>query len=231
MGSRVTALLTGFELDEGRRVQRRLSARGLDAWEMEWSADLVDVVLERRFDAVVVRYPLPGPSLARFLTALRGADSPCRHTGLVLSVREDCVDLAREFLGHGVNRVVPAAEPVDRLVEAVFDLLEVAPRQPLQLRARVVVQRPGLPAISLCQTVNISRTGMLLRGFGHYPVGAPLDFELVAPSGGPPIRGRASVARQALPEREGLEGFGARFLALAADDWDRLDGLLEARQS
>jgi hypothetical protein len=226
MAARTSVLLTGFEHDEVRRMKGTLELRGLRVEVVPWGDDVLERVLDQPFDVVVIRFPVQGVSLARFLSAVRSASSPCRHTGVILNARNEVVARAQQFVGHGVNRVVPGDLCREVLGDVVCDLLAVAPRLPLRAPARFRLKSAERPAACFCQTVNISSTGVLLRGFAHYPIGTLLDFELSLPGDELPIRGAAQVSRHSNPVKEHLQGFGARFLEFAASDRDRLESFL-----
>jgi len=131
-------------------------------------------------------------------------------------------------MGRGVNRVVAATAPVDRLLDAIADLLAVKPRRFL----RSVIQLDiwvgfGVKRI-LTVTENVSITGMLVRGGREFAPGTRLHFELLLPHQTPAIRGDLVVVRQSDRVREGVEGFGARVLAFIGDGEARLRAFLDA---
>jgi hypothetical protein len=229
MATRARVLLTGLDQDTLRRFVGPLQARGLETHHAPWTDDLPDLVLDQRFDAVVVRFPVLDVPLGRFLSALRSAASPCRHAGVVLLARSDRLEQARQLIGHGVNRVVAGDAPREALAQTVGELMAVAPRIPLQASARITAKVPERPGTALCQTVNLSFTGMLVRGHSHYPVGALVEFELLLPGEEHPLHGAGEVARYAEPAREGVHGFATRFLAFDGSDRDRLELFLEGR--
>ena len=74
----------------------------------------------------------------------------------------------------------------------------------------------------LYQTVNVSRTGMLLQGDEVFSPGTIFDFAFRLPSEPRPVEGRAEVVRRADPDREGMTGVGARFVSLRDDGHFRL---------
>ena len=102
----------------------------------------------------------------------------------------------------------------------------VAPRLALRAPTRVVLNLDERPLRTFCQTENVSETGMLLRGFGHYPPGTTIDFEINIPGESDPIRGSAVIARVTNPALEHLEGVGARFDHFLGQDRARLTDYL-----
>ena len=99
----------------------------------------------------------------------------------------------------------------EHLARAILELSSVAPRATLRAPTRVVLHLEQRPLRTFCQTENVSETGMLLRGFGHYPPGTTIDFEINIPGQSEPIRGRATIARTTNVSSEMMEGVGARF--------------------
>jgi hypothetical protein len=222
--------MTGLEQNDLRRLLPALSAYGLELHHVPWGEEVLELVLAERFDAVVVRFPADGFPFARFLSSVRSPSGKCRSCGLVLLAAAGSEDRARQLLGHGVNRVVSLDAPRRELTEAVVELLHVAPRVPLRVPTRLVRREPDRRSTVLCQTVNLSASGMLLAGFAIYPVGALLDFELSLPGDELPLRGSLEVARRSNPTREGVQGFGARFVAFRDTDRARLEAYLSACQ-
>ncbi len=230
MATRVRVLLTGLEQTDLRRLLPPLAAYGLQLHHVPWGDDAIDLILEERFDAIVVLYPSEGAALARFLSSVRSASGLSRDCGLVLLAVAGSEGRARQLIGHGVNRVVPLDAPRRELAQAVVELLQVAPRVPLRLPTRVLLTEKDRRSAAFCQTVNLSASGMLVAGFARYPVGALLDFELTLPGDERPVRGAAEIARHANPTREGVEGFGARFVTFRDTDRVRLETFLSSRE-
>jgi hypothetical protein len=90
----------------------------------------------------------------------------------------------------------------------------------------VVLHLEQRPLRTFCQTENVSETGMLLRGFGHYPPGTTIDFEIDIPGQSDPIRGSATIARTTNVQLERMEGVGARFESFIGQDQIRLTDYL-----
>lgn len=115
---------------------------------------------------------------------------------------------------------------MDRLLDAIADLLTVAPRRFL----RSVVQLDvwvgyGMKRV-LSVTENVSVSGMLVRGGKEFEVGSRLFFELLLPSREVPVRGDLTVVRHTDRHREGIEAFGGKVLSYVADGEETLRGFL-----
>jgi hypothetical protein len=79
----------------------------------------------------------------------------------------------------------------------------------------------------LCQTENLSATGVLVRG-PQLEIGTVFAFELVFKDHPTPLRGRARVVRHTNP-REPVKGFGAHFLSFDGEGRERLAEYLSSR--
>ena len=102
----------------------------------------------------------------------------------------------------------------------------VAARAPVKLRLRY----QGRDLTTLGHTVDLSLSGMLVRGFRHFPIGSRLAFELDLQSDElGPLCGRVRVARQALFEHGGVDGCGFAFDAFEGGDAGRLESYIQSR--
>ncbi len=217
-----------LRLDDGDRlrVSGLLRSAGASVHHGPWDENTADLVYGTPFDAVVAGFPVSGPALSAFLRAVRASGSGCRRAGVVLLAAEGHEREAAPFVGRGVNRVVSRAEVELRLVPTLDELLSVATRHPIRAPTRVTIHITGRALKAFCQTENVSVSGMLLKGFGHHPVGTSLDFELSLPGETAPIRGAAEVRRATNTTVERVEGVGARFLSFATGDRFRLESFL-----
>ena len=192
-------------------------------------ADMAEAVLQdTRFDLILARYPLEGVTLEDFVGSVRADGSPCRDAGLlVLAAAENVVEVGH-FLKRGVNRIVTDDATCDRVLDAIADLVGVAPRHPLRAAVQLELWLKNEGRRLLTVTENLSATGMLVRGGTEFPVGSLLGFELLVP-GQQPVAGSVVVARHTDRFRERVEGFGGRIISFSGDGQDRLRALLAAR--
>lgn len=193
-----------------------------------WDDNTLELVQSTHFDAIVIGFPGPITALRRFVQCIRSPGSACQRSGVILLSNPEHIDAAQTFVGIGVgiNRAITLTEMDERLAPAIKELSSVAPRVPLRAPTRVVLHLEKRPLRTFCQTENVSATGMLLRGFGHYPPGTTIDFEINIPGQSEPIRGRATIARTTNVRSERMEGVGARFDTFHEDDRTRLTGYL-----
>ncbi|HPC83395.1 MAG TPA: PilZ domain-containing protein [Thermoanaerobaculaceae bacterium] len=223
-------LLVGPEAPVLGRVVPLLERADFRVQHVPRGDEAVALVRERAFDLIIARFPLVGAGLAEFVRAVRGDGQPCRNAGFLLLAEPEYVAEVGGFLGRGVGRIVSLDVAADKLVDAVAELLAVAPRRSLRalVQVRFSIEHGGGHLLAL--THNLSETGLLLSGARELPVGTRLRFELSLPGLDEPIRGEAEVVRHTDPERERVAGVGARILAFAGDGQQRLRGYLrEAR--
>ncbi len=219
--TRRSVLVVGLDADGFQGIAPVLRRSNFFSEVVQEAERALDLMTVLPYDAIIIAYPIEGMSAQRFLTGVRGATSACRAAAVLFLARAGAAEEAEEFLGHGVNRVVRADEPAERLRQEVSQVVGAAPRVALRILSRVRVQLALGPTTSLCQTENISSSGMLIRTETQVPIGAELEFELSMPGDSSPIRGRAEVVRQTAQRRERVTGLGVRFCAFQGRDADR----------
>jgi CheY-like chemotaxis protein len=181
-----------------------------------------------RFDALLVSHPLDGATTGRFLQAVRDRESPCRSSGLVLVAEERMRREAEAYLGRGANRVL-AVEQVERAVAEVLQpLLRVSVRAPLRLPVRLQVLGGGLQRRVVCESVNLSARGALLRAPHSLAAGTELRFELFLPGAPLPVCGEAVVVRRTAQGSEPYPGIGVQFTGFAWGGEDALTARVAA---
>ena len=220
-------LVIGMEGPLLRQVAPVLRRVGCNVHRIARADQAVAFLLGTPFDLLLMHYPLDGIGAEEFLSSVRSEGSPCRDSGLVMLAAADAVDQAGHLLRLGVNRVVTEDMPCERLVDAVADLLAVAPRRSLRavVQLELWLREEGRRVISV--TENISVTGMLVLGGTEFPVGSLLGFQLSLPHR-PPVAGSLVVTRHTDRERERVDGFGGRIISFSGDGQDRLRELVSA---
>ena len=149
----------------GWHVARLLAECGISSSRLPWEHRIFEHVFENRFDVIVIGFPAPGADFGRLLSSVRSRSSSSRAAGLILIARQGSVEDAVTFIGRGVNRVLMESTPDITLLENINELMHVKPRVPIRTAARIVADIERGPKFSLCQTENLSETGMLLRGW------------------------------------------------------------------
>lgn len=224
-------LVLGAETPPLRQVMPILRRVDFQVLRLAREDQALELLQTTHFDLIIARYPMAGLPLEDLVQSVRAKESPCRDSGLLVLANEESLDEVGAFLRRGVNRIVGVDAPPDRLLDAIADLVGVAPRHGL----RTVVQfelwvEQGARRL-LTVTENISATGMLVRGGREFPIGSTLHFRLVLPGQAPPIAGEVVVARHTDRAREHVEGFGGKILSFIDDGQQRLRALLEGKQT
>jgi hypothetical protein len=212
--------------DESTFAKAKDAIRGSDInlQMAPWNDNTLELVQSTAFDAIIIGFPGPITALRRFVQCIRSPGSANQRSGVLLLCEPRHLEAAQTFVGIGVgiNRAISAKDLNGQLAPAIQELSSVAPRATLRAPTRVVLHLEQRPLRTFCQTENVSETGMLLRGFGHYPPGTTIDFEINIPGQSDPIRGRATIARTTNVSTERMEGVGARFNDFRDGDRARL---------
>ncbi len=181
-----------------------------------------ELAVATRHAALVLRFPLGSVDMAGLLRTVRGPGSASRSAAVVLVASRDWLSAAEVLLGRGANRAVASERAATELPAVLESLLTIAPRQPMRVASRVEVPNGAAHRTMLCQTVNLSETGMLLRTGKLFPLGTSLKFELVLPGAAEPVRGEGRVVRHTVERRERLSGVGINFSTFERDGSHRL---------
>lgn len=223
-------LVTGVDDPVYNAVVNVLSPLGFDIHRAPWDDYLRDHVQITPFDVIVAGFSMTAGGMERFFKAARSRGSACHHSGVILISPERHLDVAKAHLGHGANRVVSDRGVSSQLQAAVSELLGVAPRVPVTTNARIKIYVEGKPVQSFCQTQNLSATGVLIRGFSHYPQGSKIDFEISLPTDSAPIKGSGTISRRTERTSERVEGLGIKFTAFHGTDQHRLADFLATQR-
>jgi len=219
-------LVVGASNDLVRRLTQLLRPLQFTLHSAPAAEQVLDLVQGTRFEVVLVSFPLAEVSIVNLIRAMRDRSSACRQSGLLLLTDREVTEQARTYLNRGANRVLALDCPDRRLTETLTELLDVAPRIRVRLLVTVEVGSGLERAEDLGRIENLSRTGMLVTGTRRYIPGTEFDFEFFVPGSDESVRGTARVVRLTDPEREGVEGLGARFIELAAAASDRLQQMV-----
>ena len=221
-----SALVVGVDAAAFQGLAARLRRVGFISDWVASGGEAQDLLSLLPFDAVIAVYPVADITTKQFLSVMRRAEAPCRNAAVVLLAPEAFLGDAMEFIGLGANAVLPLAEAVELLPAKLRELIDAAPRYPLRVMSRIRGKVGLSGATTLCQTENISITGMLLRGDQHVPVGGEVHFELTLPGEGKSLRGTGQVVRHTFEKRERVSGLGIKFTSFEGDGQVRLQTYL-----
>lgn len=216
-------LIVGVSREEFARVAPFFERDDFEIDRFPSGTGALELVTLVPFEILIVRYPLPDMDLRPFLDTVRDKDSCCLRSSLLLLAAGGRSADAEAFVGRGANRVVALEDSVETIQATVSSLVSVAPRKAARFMARLEIRLGGANDMVLCETENISATGMLIRTDRRYDSGTKIHFEFNLPNDDRPIVGIAEAVRHTSNEREEISGIGARFLSFAGDSQRRFE--------
>jgi DNA-binding NtrC family response regulator len=183
----------------------------------------VDLVRRLRFDLLAVREPLPDVGFGVFLARVREVIA---KTPVLLLADEERLEQLAQYVGEKLVRVVAADESPHELQKTASELLGVAPRLSTRHMVALEVELEGETVRRMCQSANISETGMLVLTSHLFPVGMKVSMEIMLSGEPRPLAGEAIIVRHAVSEVEGVRGLGIRFLEFSGNGSERLHAYL-----
>lgn len=223
---RRNVLVVGVSPDEFERVAPFLERAAFDVDRFPSASGALELLAQVPFEVLIARYPLPDLTLDDFLQAVREDGSPCLHSPLLLLATED-TERANHYIGRGANRVVQLEASEAQIQSSVSALLSVAPRKAARFVTRLEVKVGGAKDMIICQTENISASGMLIKTDRRYDRGTKINLEFTLGDDPRPIAGLAEVVRHTMIGRDQINGIGVRFLSFAGDSQRRFQTFLE----
>lgn len=220
-------LLVGLSQEGFDSVTPALHEEAFAVHTVDGSPFVLDLIRGTAFELLVVSYPDEAISIEEIVDAARGPGSLCSSAGLIIVSAPDHVDAAVPWVDRGVNRIVSLDWPRARIWQAVADLLSEYPRVRLTAPIRLDLPRELARDAIMLHTSNVSETGALLTGFRTLPLGTRFQFSLMLPGMDLPVRGSAEVVRRTVVRREGVDGFGVRYLNLQGEGRQALAGFIE----
>ena len=216
-----SVLMVGVDDRLAEQIEEVLLGTGLFAETLPDAEEALELALQLPFDVIVVGHPLPDRSTEQFLAAVRRRGSLSRDAAVLVITEPALREETQVLVGRGANRLLSTKEAAPVLQGLVAELLDVAPRLQLRVATRLDVNLEKGSSRLLCQTENISATGMLVRTDQAFPEGTELRFELTLPRDDTPVRGVAEVVRHAAKRRERIAGVGVRFRSFEGLDGER----------
>lgn len=214
-------LFVGLKPENYEKTSQRLSLAEFRSDFISTTSGAIELIGLLPYDAIVVAYPPPDLPVERLLDVIRREGSTCRRAAVVMLTDDAHVAEASWFVGRGANRVIDVEAAAGELQETLAALISAAPRIPLRALTRLEVPSDLGPLRVLCQTVNVSLSGMLIRIDERFDLGSTLGFELTVPGEAAPVRGSAEVIRHSMQRREPVQGVGLRFSSFRGDDQGR----------
>jgi uncharacterized protein (TIGR02266 family) len=167
--------------------------------------------------------------LDELLAVLRGEDSPCRRTAVILTAPPSRVGELAPFLQASYTRALSQDASDHELQQEVMALLRVAPRRAVRVTVRLQVLLADGRTELMSQTENVSASGVLVRTTKPYPVETPVRFDLYLPEAMTPVSGKGLVARLSTNAGRKVTGIGVKFLEFSNGGDVRLRDFLTRR--
>jgi Tfp pilus assembly protein PilZ/CheY-like chemotaxis protein len=224
---RRNALAIGLDPEEFGRVAPFLERDAFDVDRFPSGTGALELTAEVAIEVLLVRYPLPDLELDRFLAEIRDPESLCLSSPIVLLTTAERLAEAGAYIGRGANRVIDIETAESEIQDTISALLAVAPRKAARFLARLEIKLGGAKDMILCQTENLSDSGMLIRTERRYDIGTEIHFEFTLPNDVRPVAGVAQVVRHTMIGRDRVGGIAVRFLSFAGDSERRFESFLE----
>lgn len=227
--NRRNVLAIGVSAEEFDRVAPFLARDDFEVDRFPSAVGSFELTGEVTFEVLLVRFPLPDMELYDFLHEVRQEANPNRGSSIVLLAQSDKLKEAQSFIGRGANRVVGLEEADGAIHDSISNLLHVAPRKAARFMASMEIKiADGEKEMLVCQTENISASGMLMRTDKRYEVGTRIQFEFTLPHDSRAIIGIAEIVRHTMIGRDQVSGVGVRFLSFAGDSQRRFESFIES---
>lgn len=191
------------------------------------AAELLRQIESIAFNVVILNMPGDGLDFEDILPIVRSEKMPCRKSVLVLMTPESRLEHCRTYLSRGLNALLSNSASLEELEEVVARQTKAAPRVETRVMVKLKVAMQQPPVSLICQTVNLSSSGMFLASASLPPVGATLSFEMPLPGWDIPIAGDARVIRHAAHGREKRIGMAVAFAYLKQNGWQMLRSYID----
>lgn len=179
----------------------------------------------RRFDLVIAQCPLAGMSAGKILECLRIPPAGTTTAPVVLLTREAYLPTMERIPSEHRQGATITSVLSDGL-RAIAAALDLSDRASVKLMVQIEMIVETARFQRLCQTQDISSSGMLLCTGRKLPIGSVLPFSLELPDETEPIHGSGEIVRHTQPEREPTPAMGVKFLGLHGNGPARLESFI-----
>lgn len=224
---RPVVLVAGIGRSSYEELAPVLDRHKLEVVQVTSAEDSFKLAYSEQVDLIILDAEPTEMTLAEIVQIIRAPSSASSRTSLLILARPGRTEEALELIGRGVNRVMLSSDPPELIGQRAADLLHIAPRTTFRFSTRLLVEVADGMEESLGAVVNISATGLLLETDADLEPGQHVVISIEVADHEEPLAVRAEVVRRADPERDGVEGIGARFLDFAGDGRKRLDAILD----
>lgn len=185
--------------------------------EVKRVADLLRRLESGHFAVVILCMKGGGIEFEELLSVIRSEKMPCSRCILILLTPTESLEQCRSYVGKGLNVLLPETVSTEELEAVIARQTQVAPRVQTRVMVRLRVSIQQSPSLLVCQTTNLSSSGMFLASATLPPIGTNITFEMNLPKSSASIAGEALVVRHASNGRENQRGMGVTFTSFRQD--------------
>lgn len=171
----------------------------------------LEMIHSKRPRLLIVAFPLLDMRLDSFLKSLSADNPASKVPAVALLADEHLLPELKPFLDVN-HRFLPAHIKPEELQRGILELIGDTPRVAPRLMLRLEVQLGAGKLIRMCQTDNISESGMLVKCQESIAVGSEVRLALSLPRSVDAVNAKAEVVRETNPDRESVRGLGLRFI-------------------
>lgn len=175
--------------------------------------------------AIFVSYPLWDSSLDDLLLALERVLQDERPGPIVVLAPAASLFEVAGLEDRGVTVLAEDKEP-EELRAVIKNLLVRTLRAHPRTIVRMAVEVGAGQILRICQTEDLSASGMLIRTSEEFPLGSAVNLEFSLLEDEEPIRCAARVVRFTQPDVEKARGMGVHFLSFEENGQQRLEDFL-----
>jgi CheY-like chemotaxis protein len=186
-------LAVGVERAALESVPPGLVGEAFELDQVPTSRSAIAILTEVRFDLIVVGHPLPGLEVHPFLRNLRKQSCASRAAKVIVLAGDP---EHNDLVGLHAHAVEIVAENAALIGDLTSKALGGTPRLQVNLIVRLEVELPYGHSIRICQSENISESGMLVRTDDTVPVGTVGLVSFQLPARDQPTEARVRVVRE-----------------------------------
>lgn len=206
-------MTVGSEGGPLKRLEPVLARSHLDVQHVSLASTALKLVASKSPIVMIVSFPLNDLRPEEFFPRLDTCMTSLKDTKVILLADERYLAQLEPHLDERHVLLSPTWNP-ELLQSYVLSLLPTQPTEPRaakRLILKLEVEMGNGPRLRLCQSDNISETGMLVRTSFLLPVGTQVRIAITLPSQPQPVQATAEIVRHTDPDREKISGLGLRF--------------------
>lgn len=220
-------LVAGFDKGAFEALGPVLKRHELEVVRMASLTSSLELALSKAFDVMIVNADSKAGKLAPMVEAIRDEKSASRKTSLLVMAEPGRADAARGLIGRGVDRVMLLDDSPELIGQQVAALLNLAPRGAHRFSVRLKTSVSDGTVEVVGEVVNLSVSGMLVETNIPFEPDAEVAVSIDLGDQWGSVSTNAVVVRRAYRARGGIDGIGIRFVGLAGDGREKIEGYLD----